>query len=73
MTTPSSPAPDDRRGFLAKLLALGLGAVALAVPALSALAAFLNPWRQKSDVGQLGPRGLESRTCPSAGRRNAAP
>jgi Rieske Fe-S protein len=51
MTTPSSPAPDDRRGFLAKLLALGLGAVALAVPALSALAAFLNPWRQKSATG----------------------
>ena len=51
MTTPSSPAPDDRRGFLAKLLALGLGAVALAVPTLSALAAFLNPWRQKSEAG----------------------
>jgi Rieske Fe-S protein len=50
MTTPSSPAPD-RRGFLAKLLALGLGAAALAVPTLSALAAFLNPWRQKSAAG----------------------
>ncbi|MGA2256858.1 MAG: Rieske (2Fe-2S) protein [Thermoguttaceae bacterium] len=52
MTTPSSPAPDNRRGFLAKLLALGLGIVALAVPALSALAAFLNPWRQKSEAGK---------------------
>jgi len=51
MTTPSAPAPDDRRGFLAKLLALGLGAVALAVPTLSALAAFLNPWRQKGASG----------------------
>ena len=50
MTTPSSPAPD-RRGFLAKLLALGLGAIALAVPTLSALAAFLNPWRQKAAMG----------------------
>jgi menaquinol-cytochrome c reductase iron-sulfur subunit len=48
MTTPSSP---QRRGFLAKLLALGLGAAALAVPALSALAAFLNPWRQKGAAG----------------------
>ena len=51
MTTPSSPAPHDRRGFLAKLLALGLGAVALAVPTFSALAAFLNPWRQKAATG----------------------
>ena len=50
MTTPFS-APHDRRGFLAKLLALGLGTVALAVPTLSALAAFLNPWRQKSATG----------------------
>jgi Rieske Fe-S protein len=53
MTTPATPAPGDRRGFLARLVALGLGAVALAVPTLSALAAFLNPWRQKSAAGQL--------------------
>jgi Rieske Fe-S protein len=52
MTTPSSPPPDDRRGFLAKLIAVSLGAVALAVPVLSALAAFLNPWRQKSEAGK---------------------
>jgi Rieske Fe-S protein len=52
MTTPSSPAPNDRRGFLAKLLALGLGFLALAVPALTALAAFLNPWREKSEGGK---------------------
>jgi Rieske Fe-S protein len=32
-------------------MALGLGTVALTVPALSALAAFLNPWRQKSETG----------------------
>jgi Rieske Fe-S protein len=50
MTTPSS-ASNDRRGFLAKLMALCFGGIALAVPALSALAAFLNPWRQKSEVG----------------------
>ncbi len=31
-------------------MALGLGALALTVPALSALAAFLNPWRQKSET-----------------------
>ena len=53
MSTHSSPAPDDRRGFFAKLLALGLGAIALAVPSLSALAAFLNPWRQKNEAGRL--------------------
>ena len=51
MTTPSSPAPHDRRGFLAGLLALVFAAAALAVPTLSALAAFLNPWRQKSAAG----------------------
>ena len=72
MTTPSSPLPDDRRGFLAKLLALGLGAVALAVPTLSALAAFLNPWRQKSAAGNWVrvastaalPRGGPPQRCP---------
>jgi nitrite reductase/ring-hydroxylating ferredoxin subunit len=46
----STPSPD-RRGFLAKLLALCFGAVALAVPAVAALAAFLNPWRQKGSQG----------------------
>ena len=51
MTPPTSPAPPDRRGFLAKLLALGLGGIALGIPALSALAAFFNPWRQKSESG----------------------
>jgi len=51
MNAPSSPDPDNRRGFLAKFLALGLGIVALAVPTLSAMAAFLNPWRQKSPSG----------------------
>jgi menaquinol-cytochrome c reductase iron-sulfur subunit len=46
----SSPVPD-RRGFLAKLLAVCFGAIALAVPAVAALAAFLNPWRQKASQG----------------------
>jgi menaquinol-cytochrome c reductase iron-sulfur subunit len=53
MTIPAKPAPNPRRGFLAKVTALGLGAVALAVPAVSALAAFLNPWRQKGDAGKM--------------------
>ncbi len=71
MTAPFS-APHDRRGFLAKLMALGLGTVALAVPALSALAAFLNPWRQKSETGNwvrvaskaAVPLGAPPQRCP---------
>jgi len=51
MNPPPPPAPNDRRGFLAKFLALGFGIVALAVPTLSALAAFLSPWRQRSQTG----------------------
>src|SRR5437016_3501721 len=50
--SPISAPPDDRRGFLAKCLALGFAATALAVPAFSALAAFFNPWRQKAAAGQ---------------------
>src|SRR5437867_2024523 len=45
------PASPDRRGFLAKCLALSFTALALAVPAAAALAAFLNPWRQKGAQG----------------------
>jgi nitrite reductase/ring-hydroxylating ferredoxin subunit len=51
MSSPALP-PDNRRGFLAKCLAIGFGAAALAVPTFSALAAFFNPWRQKSAAGQ---------------------
>ena len=47
----STPASPDRRGFLAKLIALSFGAVALAIPAAAALVAFLNPWRQKGSQG----------------------
>jgi Rieske Fe-S protein len=80
MTTPSSPAPDDRRGFLVKLLALGLGAAALAVPTLSALAAFFNPWRQKSETGKLVrvaslaalPLGGPPQRCPVIADRSDA-
>ena len=32
-------------------MALGLGTVALAVPAIAALAAFLNPWRVRTETG----------------------
>ncbi len=49
---PMSAPPSDRRNFLAKLLAAAMAAAALAVPAFSALAAFLNPWRQKATSGK---------------------
>jgi menaquinol-cytochrome c reductase iron-sulfur subunit len=43
--------PDSRRGFLTKALALALGGLAYAVPALAGVVAFLNPLRQKSEAG----------------------
>ena len=64
--------PHDRRGFLAKLVALGLGTVALAVPAISALAAFLNPWRQKSETGNWV-RVASKAAVPLGAPRSAAP
>lgn len=53
MTQPSSAAPRARRGFLNKLMALALGAVALAVPAGVALLSALNPLRQKTQGGRF--------------------
>ncbi len=47
----TAPSPDNRRDFLAKCLAIVCGLTALAVPTLSSLAAFFNPWRQKSASG----------------------
>jgi Rieske Fe-S protein len=42
---------DDRRGFLAKAVAVVCGVAACAVPAAAGLVAFLNPLRQKSAAG----------------------
>jgi menaquinol-cytochrome c reductase iron-sulfur subunit len=42
---------DDRRGFLAKTIAISAAGLACAVPACAALAAFLNPWREKGRTG----------------------
>lgn len=47
----SSP-PSDRRNFLAGFFAAVFAAAALAVPVVSALAAFFNPWRQKGASGK---------------------
>ena len=49
----SRPAGQPRRGFVARLIALGLAAAAYAVPVLAGLAAALNPLRQKGRAGKL--------------------
>jgi len=48
-----APGQHPRRNFLAKALALALGSLAYAVPALAGIVAFLNPLRQKSQAGQF--------------------
>jgi len=49
----ATPPSQGRRGFLARLVALGLGALAYLTPVAAGLAAFLNPLRQKSQAGQF--------------------
>lgn len=44
---PAETVDRPRRGFLLKLVALGIGALACAVPAAAGLIAMLNPLRQK--------------------------
>ncbi len=46
-------AAPPRRGFLAKSLALALGAAAFATPVVAAIVSFLNPLRQKGQAGEL--------------------
>jgi menaquinol-cytochrome c reductase iron-sulfur subunit len=43
----------SRRGFFSRLVALGVGGVAVVVPAIVGLVTALNPLRQKSQTGQL--------------------
>ena len=55
---PASPkseggVPEIRRGFIAKVTTVVLGGFALLGPALAALAAYLNPVRQKSAGGEF--------------------
>jgi len=53
-TTPlpnKPPAGEQRRGFLAELIAWICGGVALLVPVAAGMVAFLNPLRQKSQGG----------------------
>jgi len=52
--TPASQSPgEDRRGFIASVVALGSAAVAVLVPALAAVAAFFHPLRQKGGGRKL--------------------
>lgn len=55
-SAPGSQSPtsvSQRRGFLAKALALLVGGAALAVPAVASVVSFLNPLRQKSQAGKF--------------------
>ncbi|MDY0165706.1 MAG: Rieske 2Fe-2S domain-containing protein [Thermoguttaceae bacterium] len=46
-------APDQRRGFIAKVAAAVIGGISLLVPAVTALVAYFNPIRQKSPGGEF--------------------
>jgi len=48
----SDVGPEPRRGFLAQLVAIVCGGVALLAPAAAALVAFLNPLRERSAAGR---------------------
>ena len=54
MNSPAANNPDgNRRGFLAASATVILAGAAYATPAVAGLVAFLNPWRQKSQAGQM--------------------
>ena len=52
-TKTTTAVPDQRRGFIAKVTTLAVAGFALVGPAITALAAYLNPIRQKSAGGQF--------------------
>ncbi len=51
--TPNGGGPDVRRDFLSKVATVAFGGSALAVPAVTALVAYVNPIRQKSPGGEF--------------------
>lgn len=53
--TPAAPPADDRRGFLAKALALACGGLATLVPVGAGLWAFLDPLRRRGPAARLIP------------------
>jgi Rieske Fe-S protein len=50
---PEAPSGENRRGFIAAAVALGSAAVALLVPAVTAVVAFFHPLRQKGGGEKL--------------------
>jgi len=48
-----APAPEPRRGFVLKSIAVLLGAAAYLTPVVAGVASFLNPLRQKRQEGQF--------------------
>ena len=64
-----SPPGDDRRGFLAKAVAVVCGVAACAAPAAAGLVAFLNPLRRKvrrAGLRRLTPLDVLPRTAARA-------
>ena len=53
MNLPDQPAHPERREFLVKAAAVGIGATATAVPLLAGLATWMDPLRRKSNAGGL--------------------
>lgn len=51
MNSPDQPTQPERRQFIAKAAAVGIGAAATAVPMLAGLATVLDPLRRKSAAG----------------------
>jgi len=52
-TTQAPSGLSQRRGFLAKALAIVMGGAGLAVPAVAGIVSFLNPLGQKSQAGRF--------------------
>ena len=53
MTTPTTPDPNSRRGFMRRVLAVGAGAIAALAPLGAALAVFLDPLGKKAGGGKF--------------------
>ncbi|MDZ7620161.1 MAG: Rieske (2Fe-2S) protein [Patescibacteria group bacterium] len=49
----AGPEPEKRRGFIAKVTTVVVGGFSLVAPALAALAAYVNPVRQKGAGGEF--------------------
>ena len=68
----SSADGQNRRGFFGQAVAIACGGAALAVPAVTGVAAFLNPLRQKGFGGEFL-RLASLDVLPQDGRRKKSP